>query len=254
MAEQEGIKNVRFVSSVEKAEVVRYWSVLDASIIHLKNEETFATVIPSKLFECMGMGIPVLHGVRGESADIVEEARIGLTFEPENSNQLCESILKLRDDPSLRSKFQSNCTQEAEKFDRKVKACQMLKCIEDLKQGPSGSESRYTSFFRRVFGLGCMVLIILALLPPDYLPAVEPHFSWWDKALHAAAFAGLCLIGSWAYLKRSNSLMFGLLMLGGTIEIAQFATGWRHMSFGDFVANAVGIIIGRIAFQILRKK
>lgn len=116
------------------------------------------------------------------------------------------------------------------------------------------SESEYTPFLRWVFGLGCMVLIILALLPSDHLPAVELHFSWGDKALHAAAFAGLCLIGSWAYLRRSYSLMLGLLVLGGGIEIAQFATGWRHMSFGDFVANAVGIMIGRIAFLLLQKR
>ena len=76
----------------------------------------------------------------------------------------------------------------------------------------------------------------------------------WDKAQHAAAFAGLCLIGSWAYLNRPYSIMLGLLVLGGAIEVAQFATGWRHMSFGDFVANAVGIMIGRIAFHLLRKK
>ena len=93
-----------------------------------------------------------------------------------------------------------------------------------------------------------------ALLPPDYVPRVEPYFSWGDKALHAATFAGLCLIGSWAYLNRPYSIMLGLLVLGGALEIAQFATGWRHMSFGDFVANAVGIMIGRIAFHILRKK
>jgi hypothetical protein len=130
----------------------------------------------------------------------------------------------------------------------------MLSGLEDLKLGPSDSELRYTSFLRWVFGLGCMVVIILALLPPDYLPAVESPFSWRDKALHVAAFAGLCLIGSWAYLRRSYSLMLGLLVLGGAIEIAQFATGWRHMDFWDFVANAVGIMIGRIAFHILRKK
>ena len=99
-----------------------------------------------------------------------------------------------------------------------------------------------------------MVLIILALLPPDYLPTVETHFSWWDKILHAAAFAGLCLIGSWAYLNRSYSLILGLIVLGGAIELAQLSTGWRHMEFGDFVADAVGIMIVRIAFHILRKK
>ena len=115
-------------------------------------------------------------------------------------------------------------------------------------------ESRYTSILRWVFGLGCMVLIILALLPPDHLPAVDLHFSWGDKALHAAAFTGLCLIGSWAYLNRMYSLILGLLVLGGGIEIGQYAIGWRHMDFGDCMANAVGIMIGRIAFYLLHKR
>jgi hypothetical protein len=133
-------------------------------------------------------------------------------------------------------------------------AKQMSRGLKDLKSEPDDSESRYAPFLRWVFGLGCLVLIILALLPPDYLPAHEPPFSFWDKALHAAAFAGLCLIGLWAYLNRPYSIMLGLLVLGWCIEIAQFATGWRHMSFGDFVANAVGIIIGRIAFHLLNRR
>jgi hypothetical protein len=130
----------------------------------------------------------------------------------------------------------------------------MLRIFEDLKPWPDVSESRYTPFLRWVFGLGCIVLIILALLPPDHLPAVELHFSWGDKALHAAAFAGLCLIGSWAYLNRPYSIMLGLLVLGGAIEIAQYAIGWRHMDFGDFVANAAGIMIGRTVFLLLQKR
>jgi hypothetical protein len=76
---------VSFIDSVPKDEVARYWSLLDVSIIHLRRTELFTTVIPSKLFECMGMGLPVLHGVAGESADIVERERVGLVFEPENA-------------------------------------------------------------------------------------------------------------------------------------------------------------------------
>jgi glycosyltransferase involved in cell wall biosynthesis len=72
-AQREGLDNVRFIETVPKEDVARYWSVLDVSIIHLKKTELFRTVIPSKLFECMGMGIPVLHGVEGESADIVRQ-------------------------------------------------------------------------------------------------------------------------------------------------------------------------------------
>ncbi|MCB1815367.1 MAG: glycosyltransferase family 4 protein, partial [Candidatus Competibacteraceae bacterium] len=77
-----GLDNVVFIDSVPKHEVVRYWSLLDVSIIHLRKTELFTTVIPSKLFECMGMGIPVLHGVAGESAEIVQREDCGQVFEP----------------------------------------------------------------------------------------------------------------------------------------------------------------------------
>jgi len=81
--------------------VVRYWSILDISIFHLKKTELFTTVIPSKLFECMGMGIPVLHGVRGESADIVLQEKIGEVFEPENAQALVDGISKLKNNNDL---------------------------------------------------------------------------------------------------------------------------------------------------------
>jgi hypothetical protein len=62
------------------------------SIIHLRKTPLFTTVIPSKLFECMGMGIPVLHGVMGESAKMVEKHGVGMLFEPENADALCRGF------------------------------------------------------------------------------------------------------------------------------------------------------------------
>jgi len=100
LASKMDLDNVIFLDTVPRGEVSRYWSLLDASIIHLKKEPTFTTVIPSKLFECMAMGIPVLHGVEGESAEIVEENRVGLTFEPENAHQLVERLEQLGNDTS----------------------------------------------------------------------------------------------------------------------------------------------------------
>ena len=103
-----------------------YWSLLDASIIHLKDTPLFSTVIPSKLFECMAMGIPVLHGVRGESADIVEKTGVGLVFPPEDAQALFEKILKLKEDVKLRSKLRENAVAGAKGFDRKHLAATML--------------------------------------------------------------------------------------------------------------------------------
>jgi hypothetical protein len=65
------------VPPVPKEEIARYWALLDAAIIHLRRTPLFETVIPSKIFEAMGMGVPLLMGVKGEAAGagIVEAER-----------------------------------------------------------------------------------------------------------------------------------------------------------------------------------
>ncbi|MBM3273430.1 glycosyltransferase family 4 protein, partial [Candidatus Kaiserbacteria bacterium] len=122
----EGLDNIIFVDSVSKDQVVRYWSLLDASIIHLKKDELFTTVIPSKLFECMGMAIPILHGVQGESAAIVEREGVGLLFEPENPEALVNGLRRLADDPELLDRFKANGPVGAQRYDRSTLALKML--------------------------------------------------------------------------------------------------------------------------------
>lgn len=126
LAERKGLRNIVFIDSVGKADVPRYWSLLDVSVIHLQRSELFTTVIPSKLFECMGMGVPVLHGVEGESAGIVRDCSVGLTFIPEDVGELCERILRLKDDRALLEQFRRNCLASAHKFDRTFLANSML--------------------------------------------------------------------------------------------------------------------------------
>lgn len=131
-AELMGLKNVVFIDSVPKDEVPRYWSLLDVSIIHLKKTDLFTSVIPSKLFECMGMGIPTLHGVAGESAEIVEKEGAGIVFEPENADQLVESLMLLKNDKQLYRQFRKSCLLGAKNYDRSVLAKKMLDILEGI--------------------------------------------------------------------------------------------------------------------------
>ncbi|MBL9140514.1 MAG: glycosyltransferase family 4 protein, partial [Phycisphaerae bacterium] len=118
IAQERGLKNVVFIDSVPKADVPKYWALLDVSVIHLRRTELFTTVIPSKMFECMGMGIPILHGVQGESADIVREHGVGIPFEPENADELCTALRQLKDHPEQLRMFREKCLAAAGKFDR----------------------------------------------------------------------------------------------------------------------------------------
>lgn len=133
-AQAESLHNILFLDSVPKDQVARYWSILDVSIIHLKRSELFTTVIPSKMFECMGMAIPIAHGVEGESADIVLQQDIGLTFEPENHLQLVDRLLLLHDDREVHKRLSRNGPFAAQHYDRKALADRMLKIIKDSAQ------------------------------------------------------------------------------------------------------------------------
>lgn len=128
-----GLANVMFLESVPKEQVVRYWSLLDVSVIHLRKTDLFTTVIPSKLFECMGMGLPVLHGVAGESADIVRRERVGKVFEPENAQQLVEGLLGMRDQRDAFANYQRNGLAAAKRYDRKNLAQTMLQVLINLE-------------------------------------------------------------------------------------------------------------------------
>ena len=129
-AERMRLDNVVFLDTVPKADVPRYWSLLDVSIIHLKKRSEFTKVIPSKLFECMGMGIPVLHGVAGESADIVEREGVGLVFEPENVDALCEGLLRLKRDHALYEQMKAQSLKATSRYDRIAQARKMLAVLE----------------------------------------------------------------------------------------------------------------------------
>jgi glycosyltransferase involved in cell wall biosynthesis len=124
------LDSVVFADSVPRSEVVRYWSLIDLSVIHLKRTPLFETVIPSKLFECMAMGIPVLHGVAGESATIVQREGVGVTFEPENAGALARSIVQLVRDPERRAEMARRAVAAARRYDRAELAATMLKTLE----------------------------------------------------------------------------------------------------------------------------
>ena len=131
-ADQMKLDNVTFLDSVPKEQVVRYWSLLDASIIHLRKTPLFKTVIPSKLFEALAMGIPVLHGVEGESADIVAREEAGLLFEQENAEELANALRRLKNDHDLHARLRENALKAAGKYDRSVLAKRMLGLLENL--------------------------------------------------------------------------------------------------------------------------
>ncbi len=89
------LSNIKVLSGVSKERVRDYYALTDLYLVTLRNTELFRTVIPSKIFEAMAMARPILCAVDGECRKIIEEAKSGIYVEPENVNQMAETILKL---------------------------------------------------------------------------------------------------------------------------------------------------------------
>ncbi|MGB0574741.1 MAG: glycosyltransferase family 4 protein [Alphaproteobacteria bacterium] len=102
-AKERELTNVVFIPPQPKDRMPAIWSLCDVALVHLKNSPVFAEVIPSKIFEAMGMGLPVLIAAPdGEATAIVEKAGAGLVVPPEDANALIAATERFLDDPDFR--------------------------------------------------------------------------------------------------------------------------------------------------------
>ena len=109
------------------------WSICDVSLVHLKNTPLFSTVIPSKIFESMGAGLPILISVpKGEATEIIEKTNSGIVLPPEDSKALYEAILIIQKDNELYNRLSVNSATASKHYNRKSLALNMLGYIEEL--------------------------------------------------------------------------------------------------------------------------
>lgn len=127
LKEELKLENVTMLEAVPKEQVKDYISVLDIGLVNLKKSDTFLSVIPSKIFELAAMHKPILLGVEGESAKIITDYNIGVTFEPENESEMFRQIQALKD-------HDGNFGYEelTKDYDRKVLASKMLDFISSV--------------------------------------------------------------------------------------------------------------------------
>ena len=94
-ARQSGLKNVTFIDAVDKDGVKDFYLMADICLAPLRNIPLFDAFIPSKIFEIMAMGRPIVGSVRGEAADIIKRSGGGIVVEPENSKEIAGAIRHL---------------------------------------------------------------------------------------------------------------------------------------------------------------
>src|SRR5260370_18298040 len=100
-AKAEGIANVRFLSNQSKQTMPALLNLAYATIIPLRRLELFKSALPSKMFESMAVGRPIVAALWGEAATLIDQAECGIVVEPEDAGAVHQAVEKLAADPGL---------------------------------------------------------------------------------------------------------------------------------------------------------
>jgi colanic acid biosynthesis glycosyl transferase WcaI len=101
LARIRGLENVEFMDGVPRDHVAPILAACDSFLLVLRKHPLFEITIPSKVYEYMAAGKPILCSVGGEASTLVSSSRCGLVVKPSDGEALAAAIETLRDNPAL---------------------------------------------------------------------------------------------------------------------------------------------------------
>lgn len=121
------IGNVVLVPAQPKEMIRQFWGLCDVSLVHLRDTPLFETVIPSKIFESMGMGLPVLLAApKGQASEIVETEGMGVWVRAEDPKALAAAAVELKRNKLLRRRLAANSLAAGQRYSREQKSAEMF--------------------------------------------------------------------------------------------------------------------------------
>lgn len=145
-ARRRDLPNVVFIPSQPKEAMPAIWSLCDVALVHLKNDPAFAEVIPSKIFEAMAMGLPLLLASPvGEASRIVLDDRAGLWVPAGDPDALATAARTLLEDDGARRDLAAASLASAPLHSRERQAEQMIRALEMAVAGQGAQAGRMAS-------------------------------------------------------------------------------------------------------------
>jgi glycosyltransferase involved in cell wall biosynthesis len=131
----EKIDNLIFHPPISKDLVPSYYNLADICLVPLRDVPLFDTFIPSKMFEIMAMGKPILASLSGEAARILESSEGAVVIGPEDAQGIVQAIRDLYNDRQRRNFLGQKGRRFVEgNYSRKSLAAKYLTIMQEGKQ------------------------------------------------------------------------------------------------------------------------
>src|SRR5690606_28529403 len=96
-ADEAALSNLKLRGRVDPTTAARYMAAADVLLVSLGDHPIYRKFIPSKLFDSMASGRPLLLSVDGESRRLLERADAGWYYPAEDAAALVEAVLNARE-------------------------------------------------------------------------------------------------------------------------------------------------------------
>jgi glycosyltransferase involved in cell wall biosynthesis len=93
------VSGIAIEDRISQAEMQAVFADADALLLHLRNEPLFDITIPSKTQAYLAAGKPIVAGVGGEAASLLNQAEAGFVVAPEDARALAGAIGRMADAP-----------------------------------------------------------------------------------------------------------------------------------------------------------
>lgn len=135
LVQERNLRNVRLIPRQPKERMPALWSMCDVSVVPLRDTPVFATVIPSKIFESMGMGVPILMSLpEGEATRIIRATGSGMCVSPEDPAAMAAAIVALAGDRQRMDGYRMAARAAAPTYSRDTQAAKMLAILEKVSE------------------------------------------------------------------------------------------------------------------------
>lgn len=125
----EGMEMVTFLPPRLREDIPGLLASCDLALVPLKTYIPGA--VPSKIYEAMASGIPVVLVAEGEAATILDESKAGIVVTPGATDLLARALKRMTLDRELRRRLGTNGQQAARmRFDRKTLIHNFLQHLE----------------------------------------------------------------------------------------------------------------------------
>jgi len=116
------LSNVRLIGQQPAERMASFFALADVLLVHLRRDPLFEIMVPAKTQSYLACGKPILMGVAGDAATLINEIGAGLTCQQEDPQDMAAWIVRLREMPLEDRLRMGSCGRRAfeERFRRRI--------------------------------------------------------------------------------------------------------------------------------------